>query len=48
MKLHCTFSHPEAGKLYNLLKVAYPWEKYLRTKEFLEDMVRHRDICEQF
>lgn len=45
MKLHQNFSHPTAEKLYNLLIIACLLGTEFQTKQLLEKIVRHFDIC---
>lgn len=41
MKLNLNLSNRAVDKLYNLLNVTRPWKTYFRTKEIVEEIVRH-------
>ena len=48
VKLHKNFSHPASDKLFNLLKLARPWETDDNTKALLEEIAKNCDTCQRF
>ena len=48
VKINRNFSHPSTDKLYNLLKVARPWETDNMTKTILEEISRLCSACQRF
>ena len=48
VKLHRNLSHPATENLYNLLKLARPWETDNETRKVLEERTQNCDYCQHF